>query len=156
MKIAIAADHAGLVLKDRLKERLMQGGHEVEDLGTNTSAPCDYPDYAAAVGREVAQGRAERGVLVCCSGMGMSIAANKIPGIRAALGVTQDGVVLARAHNNANVITFGAKFTSEDDAAAMLETFLGTAFDGGRHEPRLAKIAALERDALSGGKRNNG
>jgi ribose 5-phosphate isomerase B len=144
MKIALAADHAGLALKDQLLEVLRAGGHEVFDLGTNSAESIDYPDYAAAVGRKVADGSADRGVLVCASGVGMSIAANKIHGIRAALGYSAEEVRLTRAHNDANVLAIGAKFTSEEAASELLGAFLETPFEGGRHLRRVEKIAKLE------------
>lgn len=145
MKIAIAADHAGFLLKERLREKLLALGHEVTDLGTNSDESTDYPDYAANVGRRVATGQSERGILICNSGIGMAIAANKINGVRAAMAANPDAVRLTRAHNNANVLTIGAKFTAEDEAARMVGIFLETTFEGGRHARRVEKIAHLER-----------
>ena len=107
-----------------------------------------YPDYAAPVAGAVLSGKAERGILVCSTGVGMSIAANKFPGIRAALGVNAEEVRLTRAHNDANILTLGAQFTDEAAAEALADVFLRTEFDGGRHRRRLAKIAALERNGL--------
>ncbi len=144
MKIAIAADHGGFVLKEALRERLRTLGHEVADFGTYDTASTDYPDYAAAVARAVAAGECERGVLVCTTGVGMSIAANKVHGIRAALGYTDEEVRLTRAHNNANILTLGAKLTDEETAARLVGIFLETPFEGGRHARRVDKIAALE------------
>ena len=146
MKIAIGADHAGFELKNRLADVLRQGGHEVCDFGTNSTESTDYPDYAERVAKTVASGTAERGVLVCSSGVGMSIAANKVRGIRAALGVTPEEVRLTRAHNDANVLTLGARFTDPDLARELVRTFLETPFEGGRHERRVAKIARLEEE----------
>jgi ribose 5-phosphate isomerase B len=146
MRVALGADHAGFVLKEYLRRSLEENGHEVLDEGTHSLDSCDYPDYAAAVARDVAAGRADRGVLVCSTGVGMSIAANKIAGIRAALGTTIEEVRLTRSHNNANVLTLGAKFLAEDAAAALVDAFLSTEFAGGRHVRRLAKIAALEEN----------
>jgi ribose 5-phosphate isomerase B len=145
MRIALGADHAGFVLKQHLCRSLREKGHEVVDAGTDSTDSCDYPDYAAAVARDVAEGRADRGVLVCSTGVGMSIAANKVPGIRAALGTNVEEVYLVRSHNDANVLTLGARYLDAPDADALVETFLSTEFDGGRHARRLAKIAALER-----------
>jgi ribose 5-phosphate isomerase B len=145
MRIALGADHAGFVLKQHLRRSLEQHGHEVVDVGTNSPDSCDYPDFAAAVAHEVAAGRAERGVLVCSTGVGMSIAANKVPGIRAALGTNTEEVYLVRSHNDANILTLGARYLDEAEADALVDTFLTTEFDGGRHARRLAKIAALER-----------
>ncbi|MEO7143175.1 MAG: ribose 5-phosphate isomerase B, partial [Bryobacteraceae bacterium] len=110
MRIAIGADHAGLSLKDELRDWLRGRGHDVEDIGTTSTASTDYPDYARAVARQVAGGRAERGILVCSTGVGMSIAANKVAGIRAALAVNADEVRLTRAHNDANILTIGARY----------------------------------------------
>jgi ribose 5-phosphate isomerase B len=145
MRIALGADHAGFVLKQHLCRNLREKGHEVVDTGTVSTDSCDYPDFAAAVAHDVAEGRADRGVLVCSTGVGMSIAANKVPGIRAALGTNGEEVHLARSHNDANVLTLGARYLGEPEADALVETFLTTEFDGGRHARRLAKIAALER-----------
>jgi ribose 5-phosphate isomerase B len=146
MKIAIGADHAGFALKEYLRERLAKEGYEVDDLGTHSDASVDYPDYASAVAHQVASGAADRGVLVCYTGVGMSIAANKVDGIRAALAVNPDEIALTRQHNNANVVTFSAKFTPPEDAARMLDIFLTTDFTGGRHARRVDKIMSLERE----------
>jgi ribose 5-phosphate isomerase B len=144
MRIAIGADHAGFALKQHLCDKLRRDGYEVADCGTHSSESCDYPDFAAKVAREVAAGHAERGILVCYTGVGMSMAANKVPGIRAALGTCPEEVRLVRGHNDANVLTLGAKFTTEADAQNLVETFLHTAFEGGRHARRVAKISELE------------
>ena len=145
MKIAIGADHAGFSLKERLRDILREKGHQVTDFGANSTESTDYPDYAAPVAEALMSGEAERGILVCSTGIGMSIAANKIPGIRAAVGFNPEEVRLTRAHNDANVLTLGEKFTAASTAEAMVDIFLATAFDGGRHARRVAKIAALER-----------
>lgn len=152
MKIAIGADHAGFELKNQLGEVLRQSGHEVCDFGTNSAEATDYPDYAVRVAKAVASGAAERGVLVCGTGVGMSIAANKVRGVRAALGVSPEEVRLTRAHNNANVLTLGARFTDPAVARELLRVFLDTPFedsgnDGGRHARRVAKISQLEERA---------
>jgi len=149
MRLAIGADHAGFALKEALKEALRRQGHEVLDFGTSSPESTDYPDFAARVAEAVRRGEAERGVLICLTGTGMAMAANKIPGVRAALGVTPEWVRLSRAHNDANVLTLSARFTDAATAEQLAEVFLGTNFDGGRHERRLAKIAALERGGLS-------
>jgi ribose 5-phosphate isomerase B len=146
MKIAIGADHAGFGLKERIKEKLEKDGHEVTDVGTSSDESTDYPDYASAVAHQVANGDAERGILVCATGVGMSIAANKVHGIRAALAVTPDEVRLTRQHNNANVLTLGGKFTAPEAASDMVDVFLNTGFEGGRHERRVNKISQLERN----------
>jgi len=148
MKIALAADHAGFPLKEKLQEELRHQGHEVFDLGTNSEESTDYPDYAAAVAHSVADGKADRGILVCSTGVGMSIAANKVHGIRAALAVNDDEVRLTREHNDANVLTLGVRLTPEQQASQLVHTFLTTPFSEGlRHQRRIAKIAELEEKA---------
>jgi ribose 5-phosphate isomerase B len=144
MRIAIGADHAGFTLKNDLRDALRASGHEVEDLGTDSATSTDYPDYALKVARQVASGDADRGVLVCATGIGMSIAANKVHGIRAALGTNPEEVRLVRAHNNANVLTFGQKFVDAPTAENLTKIFLETPFEGGRHERRVNKISAME------------
>ncbi len=144
MKIAIAADHAGFALKEQLRRKLAQDGHEVADYGTATADSCDYPDFAAQVAREVGEGRADRGVLVCSTGIGMAIAANKVAGVRAAPAQSEDEVRLTREHNDANVLTLGARYLDEPHASALVDIFLRTEFTGGRHARRVAKIAQLE------------
>lgn len=144
MRIAIAADHAGFALKERLRQKLAQSGHQLTDHGTTSEEAVDYPDYAAAVARDVAKGSSERGLLVCGSGAGMVIAANKIPGIRAALATNPEEVRLTRSHNDANVLSVGSRFMSEDEAVKLIDIFLNTAFDGGRHARRVEKIHQLE------------
>jgi ribose 5-phosphate isomerase B len=144
MRIAIGADHAGFTLKNDLRDALRAAGHEVADLGTDSTASTDYPDYALIVARQVAAGEADRGVLVCGTGIGMSIAANKVHGIRAALGTNPEEVRLVREHNNANVLTFGEKFIDAPAAERLTKIFLETPFEGGRHERRVEKIMAME------------
>src|ERR1041385_8475749 len=129
MKIAIGADHAGFELKNQLGGGLRKGGHDVCDFGNNSAESTDYPDYAQRVGKAVASGSAERGLLVCGSGVGMSIAANKVRGVRAALGVNLEEVRLTRAHNNASVLARGARFTNPAEAAELLQAFLETPFE---------------------------
>jgi ribose 5-phosphate isomerase B len=145
MRVALGADHAGFVLKQHLCRSLAQKGHQVVDEGTHSLESCDYPDFASAVAQDVASGRADRGVLVCSTGVGMSIAANKVAGIRAALGTNPDEVQLVRSHNNANVLTLGAKYLDAVSAESLVDTFLATDFEGGRHARRLSKIAGIER-----------
>ncbi len=145
MKIAIGSDHAGFVLKEQLRDKLRADGHEVVDLGTTSTESTDYPDFAAAVGRSVRDGEVEKGVLVCSSGVGMSIAANKIKGVRAALGTNPDEVSYVRRHNDANILAIGQKYTEPALAEAMLDVFLTTEFEGGRHQRRLDKIKLLEQ-----------
>jgi ribose 5-phosphate isomerase B len=145
MRIAIGADHAGFVLKDKLRDELRSQGHEVADLGTVSAESVDYPDFAEKVAAQVVAGEAEKGILVCSSGVGMSIAANKINGIRAALGTNPDEVSYTRRHNDANILAIGAKYTDEPTAAELVQVFLNTQFEGGRHARRIAKVEALER-----------
>lgn len=145
MKIAIAADHGGFILKEKLLGRLAGMGCEVTDFGTDTTESCDYPDFAQAVGEAVAEGRADRGLLICTTGIGMAMAANKISGVRAAPAQSVDEVRLTREHNDANVLTLGAKYVDERRAIEMIRTFLDTEFSKGeRHVRRVAKIAQLE------------
>lgn len=138
--IAIAADHAGVSLKETLKSELDELGFDVLDLGTNGPESVDYPDFANAVADTIRAGKARRGVLVCGSGIGVSIAANRHPGIRAAL--CHDAVTarLARQHNDANVLVLGARTTGLDVAKDCLRIFMDTAFEGGRHARRVAKL----------------
>jgi ribose 5-phosphate isomerase B len=145
MRIAIGADHAGFVLKEKIKEKLVADGHQVEDVGTHGSESVDYPDFARQVAAKVASGEAERGILVCYTGVGMSIAANKVKGVRAALGVNSEEVQLTRRHNNANVLTLGAILTTPEAAASLVDAFLKTEFEGGRHARRVQKITDLEQ-----------
>jgi RpiB/LacA/LacB family sugar-phosphate isomerase len=147
MKIAIGADHAGFALKDQVRDALRRAGHEVVDVGTHSAESTDYPDYAGAVASDVVSGAADRGILVCSTGVGMSIAANKVNGIRAAIAFNPDEVRLTRAHNDANVITIGARYTEPEAAHEMVRIFLETPFEGGRHTRRIGKIAQLEKES---------
>jgi ribose 5-phosphate isomerase B len=147
MRIAIGADHAGFALKQGLCEKLRQDGHDIIDYGTDSGESCDYPEFAAKVGRDVARGNSDKGILVCSTGVGMSIAANKVPGIRAALGTCPGEVSLVRRHNDANVLTLGARYTNEVGAEELVDVFLHTAFEGGRHARRVAEISDLEQTA---------
>lgn len=144
MKIAIGADHAGFLLKQKLRDELIAEGHEVSDAGTTSTDSVDYPDFAEIVAGQVLSGAADKGILVCASGVGMSIAANKFNGIRAALGTSEDEVGYVRRHNDANILALGANYTSEDTARKLIGVFLTTEFEGGRHARRLAKIQAIE------------
>ena len=144
MKIAIAADHAGFALKEKLKQRLAAQGHVLVDSGTDSTESCDYPDFARPVAGQVAQKQVDRGILVCSTGIGMAIAANKISGVRAAPAQSEDEVRLTREHNDANVLTLGARYLDEEQAARLVEIFLDTQFQGGRHARRLSKIEQLE------------
>ena len=145
MKIAIGADHAGFSLKEQLRHTLAGEGYEVVDFGTGSPESCDYPDFAQSVGRDVAQGRSDRGILVCSTGIGMAMAANKVDGVRAAPAQNEDEVKFTREHNDANVLTLGAKYLDESRAMQLIDLFLKTEFAGGRHARRVAKIAQLEK-----------
>ena len=145
MRVAIGSDHAGFALKEIIKALLDELAVPYEDLGTATAQTVDYPDYAEAVGREVAAGRADRGILVCGTGIGMGIAANKVPGVRAAVAWDEDSARLGRAHNDANIMALGGRTTPAGEVAAMVRAFLTTAYEDGRHDARLEKIARLER-----------
>jgi RpiB/LacA/LacB family sugar-phosphate isomerase len=145
MRFALGSDHAGLALKERMAARLRELGHEVADLGTHTDEPVDYPDYGFAVGEAVAGGRADRGLLVCGTGLGMSYAANKVQGIRAALCTSPEMAEMSRRHNDANVLVLGGRTTPPEDAARILEAWLSSEFEGGRHERRVRKILEYEK-----------
>ncbi len=142
MDLTIASDHAGLPLKDALKAALEAEGHTVQDFGTHGPESVDYPDYAHAVAGPVAAGQVPFGILVCGSGIGMAIAANRNPGIRAAVLHDSTEARLTRAHNNANVACFGARTTGIETALDALRVFLATSYEGGRHDRRLAKLNA--------------
>ena len=149
MRVALGADHAGVHLKSAVRSLLESRGIEVHDAGTVSEDSVDYPDYAVKVGTSVARGDVDRGILVCGTGIGMAIAANKIDGVRAAPVVDLDSARLAREHNDANVLALGARVTSPDTALEIVSTFLDTPFAGGRHQRRIDKIAALERNRPS-------
>ncbi len=144
MKISIASDHAGFEQKQDLVAYLKREGHEVLDRGPESDSRVDYPDFAVLVGKDVQSGEAERGVLVCGTGIGMAMAAGKLEGIRAANVVRRDFAVLCREHNDANVITLSGRFVSLEDNERILDAFLTTEFAGGRHAGRVEKINALD------------
>ena len=151
MRVAIGADHRGFALKAKLVPFLKTKGVRVEDVGTyDTDPPSDYPDIAAEVAREVTAGRADRGILICGSGIGMSISANKIKGIRAAHCTSPKEAFWSRAHNDANVLAMGAMITPVKRAKQILSVWLHTKAEGGRHRRRVQKIARLERVHRSG------
>jgi ribose 5-phosphate isomerase B len=139
--IAIGADHAGLELKSTLIEYLRSLGHEVEDFGTYTADSVDYPDFAHPVAESIESGKARFGVLICGSGNGISMAANKHKGIRAALCWKSEVASLARQHNDANILSLPARFIDEAEAKACVDAFLNTEFEGGRHAKRVGKIS---------------
>ncbi len=138
--LSFGSDHGGLALRRGLIDALRAKGYAVLDRGTETEASCDYPDYAQAVGADVTAGRARFGILVCTTGIGISIAANKLPGIRAALVQSADAAGLSRRHNDANVLCFGAKYVDLPLALACAEAFLSAEFEGGRHCRRVDKM----------------
>ena len=145
MKIAVACDHGGLVLKKALLEYLNANGYEVVDYGTDRSDSCDYPDYALPAAEAVASGACDRGILICSTGIGISIAANKVPGIRCAHCHDTYSAKYTRLHNDANMIAFGQKVIGEGLMLEIVDTFLHTDFEGGRHQRRVDKISAIEK-----------
>jgi ribose 5-phosphate isomerase B len=144
MIVALGADHAGFALKDAVKQALEARGVTTRDFGTASAASVDYPDYAAQVAHAVTSGDADRGILVCGSGVGMAIAANKVAGIRAAAIGDPAAAALAREHNDLNVLTLAGRQLTPDAATAIVDAFLSTPFAGGRHQQRIAKIRGLE------------
>ena len=145
-RIAIGADHAGYELKSHFVEILRADGHDVDDLGTDSTEPVDYPLYCAAVGRAVRDGDAELGIVLGGSGQGEQLAANKVRGVRAALCNDLYTARMARAHNDANVLSIGARVVGTGVAEEVLRTFLATEFEGGRHARRVAMLTALETE----------
>ena len=148
-KIFAASDHAGFELRGQVVAHLRARGHEVHDLGPDSAASTDYPDWAAKVARAVRETPGATGLVVCGSGLGVCIAANKIRGIRAADAWSVESARLARAHNDANVLCIGARLVSEAEAFAIADAWLATPFEGGRHAGRIAKISALETEEFS-------
>jgi ribose 5-phosphate isomerase B len=149
MKIALGADHAGFELKDKIEQYLEQKGISVQDHGTNSADSVDYPDYARQVAEDVIEKRVDYGILVCGTGIGMSIAANKVPGIRAANARNEADAQLSREHNDANILTLGARVLDEKEAVKIVERWLKTTFLGGRHGRRVEKISEIERTEVS-------
>lgn len=149
MKIALGSDHAGYVLKTAAAKHLAQQGHDVSDLGTDSEAPVDYPEFCAAVGREVAAGRADFGIVLGGSGQGEAMAANKVHGVRAALCLDEFTARLARAHNDANVLALGGRILAEAYALSIVDVFLATSFEGGRHQRRVEQLADIEKEECS-------
>lgn len=143
MKIAMASDHGGLDLKNRVKQYLEECGHQVVDFGTYTADSCDYPDFARPCAEAVANGSCERGIVVCTTGIGVSIVANKVKGVRCALCTNSDMATMTRRHNNANVLAIGQRYVDFDTAKQIVNAFLSTPFDGGRHQRRVDKIETL-------------
>jgi len=146
MKIAIGSDHAGFEFKEMVKKILTGLGHQVVDFGTNGKESVDYSDFGLKVAHEVADHRADRGVAICWTGNGMTIATNKVKGIRATLCLNKDMAYYARLHNDSNVLTLSQKYTDENELQDIVRTWLETAFEGGRHTRRLEKISRAETE----------
>ena len=144
MKIAVGSDHGGFELKEAIIKHLEKQGHKVLDFGTNSTDSCNYPLYGASVAKSVVSNEADYGIVVCTSGEGICISANKIRGIRCGIGYNDEVTKLMRLHNNANMIAFGAKFMKEPDVLRRIDIFLNTEFEGGRHALRVDMIKALE------------
>ena len=151
MRIALGADHAGYQLKDQIKQHLEQQGISVRDEGTSSAESVDYPDYARSVAHDVSEQRADLGILVCGSGIGMAITANKVDGIRAANVSTEYEAQMSREHNNANVLALGARIINADAAFRIIDAWLAAQFAGGRHERRVEKITAIEKEEDAAG-----
>lgn len=147
MKIALASDHAGFSEKEKLKPLLTELGIDFLDLGTLSEASVDYPDYARKVAEQVAAGTVDQGLLVCGSGTGMAITANKVPGVRAAVAWSEETARLARQHNDANVLAIGSRTTPDGEIPNIVRAWFEASFEGGRHVERVNKINALERQA---------
>lgn len=150
MRIAIASDHAGFIQKEPMIAYIQGLGHEVEDLGPATDDRCDYPDYADRVARTVAAGKADRGVLICGTGIGMALTADKVPGIRASVIETPNFAHLFREHNDGNVLCISGRFTDLEVNKQIVDEFLNTAFGGGRHAGRVEKIMREDDPAFAG------
>lgn len=150
MKVAIGADHAGFALKQRVGQYLKSKGYTVLDMGTDSAESTDYPQYAFKVAEAVRDGRADRGVLVCDSGNGIAIAANKVEGIRAAIAINPKHAELSRRHNDANVLVLGSMLTLESEEHALLDAWFSAPFDGGRHERRVGQITDYEQTHCKG------
>jgi len=144
--IALGSDHGGFELKEAVKALLVERGIPVLDMGTDNGNSVDYPDFGEKVARKVSTGEAEKGVLVCGTGIGMSIVANKFPGVRAALAADPYMAKMAKQHNNANILVLGGRVSDENEAREMVAAWLDSAFEGGRHQGRLDKITALEKE----------
>lgn len=149
MKIAIASDHAGYDLKTKVKEVLLSMKHEVIDCGTDSKESVDYPDFGAKAAGVVASGLADYGILICWTGNGMSMVANKVKGIRAGIGLNREMAFYTRSHNDANVLVLAQKFGDLKELEGIIETFLTTEFEGGRHTRRVEKISKVEQESCS-------
>ena len=146
MRIALGADHGGVELKDILAERLRHAGHSVSDLGTHDGASVDYPDFGRAVAEAVASGTAERGILVCGTGQGMAMTANKVPGVRAGVVSDSFSARMIVEHNNAQIMSLGARVVGQSLAETLVDAFLSASFEGGRHARRVGKIEKTTND----------
>jgi ribose 5-phosphate isomerase B len=144
MRISLGADHRGFELKEKIKKYLVDLGHQVTDFGTDSTQSVDYPDFGIEVAESVAKGQSDFGITFCWTGNGMNMVANKVKGIRSALCLNEELARLTRAHNNANVLALASKFVSEEQAKKIVDVWLATEFEGGRHIPRIDKIMALE------------
>lgn len=144
MRIAIGSDHGGYALKENVKKYLEEKGYEVLDFGTHSLDSCHYPEFGEKVARSVANKESEYGIVICTSGEGIMMAANKVPGIRCGLAYNDEVAALMRQHNNANVIAFGAKFMKEEDVKRRIDIFLNTEFEGGRHQLRVEMIDKIK------------
>lgn len=147
MRVYLGSDHAGFELKEQVADVLRDLGHDVVDIGAYTDESVDYPDYAERVARAVAAGEAPFGVLICGTGIGMAIAANKVPGIRAVQASDPEMARMARLHNDANILTLPGRYIDKERAAEVLSVFLSTPFEGGRHQRRIDKIGEIEQSA---------
>ena len=145
MKLAAACDHGGLTLKNAIIAHLKELGHEVEDFGTYSADSCDYPDFAEPAARAVANGECERGVVICTTGIGISICCNKVNGVRCALCADPLSAEMTRRHNDANMLAMGQGIVGENLALRIVDTFLTTEFEGGRHQRRVDKMMAIEQ-----------
>ena len=146
MKVAFGTDHAAGELRDKIIEHLKANGHEVEDFGCASAESCDYPDFASRVGRAVSEGRAERGVLICGTGIGMSIVANKFKGVRAAVVHDEFTVEVSRSHNDSNVLCMGPRVLPAETIMKLMDMWFATQAEGGRHARRVEKIKKIEED----------
>lgn len=145
MKIAIGNDHTAVAMKNHITKYLEEQGHEIINFGTDSEERCDYPIYGKKVADAVASGQCERGILICGTGIGISLAANKVKGIRAAVCSESYSARLTRQHNNANIIAFGARVVGEATAEAIVDAFIGAEYEGGRHQKRIDMITAIEQ-----------
>jgi ribose 5-phosphate isomerase B len=148
MKLIIGADHAGFFLKEIMKHYLIAEGNEITDVGTSSDTSVDYPDFASQVARRVSTGEFGKGILVCGSGVGMAIVANKYPPVRAVLGLDMETTLMSRKHNDTNILALAGRRTSPDEAKTIVQTWLDTDFEGGRHKMRLEKITHIENGSI--------